>query len=143
MRALLTSILICFLSLSTIAQDNVNLKKMVGFGCYYEGRYTKTVIKVTELIEAKKYKDISKLLTSRNSGERYLAVISLERLVDNGLYNLNNNEKSIIVKLKPSDDMVSVCSGCTYFNKVPMKTILTERDLIGSNHWLDRTIKRE
>lgn len=141
MRTLLTITLTCFLSLSTIAQDNVNLKEMVGFGCYFEGRYTKTVIKVTKLLETKKYKEISKLLTSRNSGEKYLAVISLLRLTDNGQYNLSDNEKDLIEKAKESDDMVSVCSGCTYFDKVPMKTILIEKDLIGSSYWLDRTLK--
>jgi hypothetical protein len=33
--------LTCFASLWVIAQDNVDLKEMVGFGCYYEGRSTK------------------------------------------------------------------------------------------------------
>jgi hypothetical protein len=126
MRILLTITLTCFISLSTIAQDNVDLKEMVGFGCYYEGRSTKTVLTVTKLLKTKNYNGISKLLTSRNNGEKYLAVISLQRLVDNGQYNLNDTEKDLIEKAKLSDAKVSVCSGCTYFDKVAMKTILTE-----------------
>jgi hypothetical protein len=143
MKIFLTIALTFFISVLTIAQDNVDLKEMVGFGCYYEGRSTKTVVKVTKLLKAKNYKGISKLLTSRNSGEKYLAVISLQRLADNGQYKLSDIEKDIISKAKLSDDMVSVCSGCTYFDKVPMKTILAENNFIGSSYWLDRTIKKE
>lgn len=143
MRIFLTIVLVLFTSHSTIAQDNVDLKEMVGFGCYYEGRSTKTVVKVTKLLKTKNYKGISKLLTSGNSGEKYLAVISIQRLADNGQYNLSDIEKDIISKAKLSDDMVSVCSGCTYFDKVPMKTILTEDNIIGSKYWLDRTINKD
>jgi hypothetical protein len=139
----MTILLTTFLSFSAAGQDNVNLKEMVGFGCYYEGRSTKTVVNVTKLLKAKSYKEISKLLTSGNSGEKYLAVISLQRLADNGQYKLNDNEKDSIAKAKLSDDMVSLCSGCTYFDKVPLKTILVEKDLIGSSHWLDRTITND
>ena len=143
MRALLTIMLTFFLSLSTIAQDNVNLKEMVGFGCYYDGKSTKTVVKVTKLLKTKNYKGISKMLTSGNNGEKYLAVISLQRLADNGQYNLSDNEKDLIAKAKLSDDIISVCSGCTYFAKVPMKTILTEDNFIGSKYWLDRIINKD
>lgn len=101
------------------------------------------MVKVAKLLRAKNYKGISKLLTSGNSGEKYLAVISLQRLADNGQYNLSDIEKDIISKVKLSDDMVSVCSGCTYFDKVPMKTILTEKNFMGSDYWLDRTLSKE
>lgn len=141
MRVLLISALTYFISLSAIAQDNVNLKEMVGFGCYYEGRSTKTVIKVTKLLKAKNYKAISNLLTSGNSGEKYLAVISLQRLAESNQYKLSDTEKDLIAKAKLSDELVSVCSGCTYFDKVQMKTILTDSDVIGSKFWLDRLIK--
>lgn len=143
MRIFLTIVLTFLISLSTVAQDNVELKKMVGFGCYVEGRSTEPVVKVTKLLNTKDYEKISKLLTSRNSGKRFLAVISLQRLADNGHYNLSDIEKNLILKAKLSDDLVSVCSGCTYFDKVPMKTILVENNIIGSNYWLDRTIKKE
>jgi hypothetical protein len=116
---------------------------MVGFGCYFSGQQTKPVIKVAKLIEDKKYKDISSLLNSKNEGERYLAVITLQRLADTGKYQLSQTEKELIEKAKLSDDLVSVCSGCTYFDKVPMKTMLSEKDLIGSSYWLDRVLKTD
>jgi hypothetical protein len=143
MRILLIIILTCFISTATKAQDNVNQKEMVGFGCYFEGRYTKTVVKVTKLLETKKYKEISKLLASRNKGEKYLAVISLQKLADIGQYNLNEMEKNLIAKARLLDDLVSVCSGCTYFDKVAMKTMLTEDNFIGSDYWLDGTISKK
>lgn len=143
MRTLLTITLAFFLSLSTIAQENVDLKEMVGFGCYYEARSTKTVVKVTKLLKTGNYKEISKLLTSGTNGEKYLAVISLQRLADNGQYTLSENERNLIAKAKLSDELVSLCSGCTYFDRVPMKTILAEDNFIGSKYWLDRIINKE
>jgi hypothetical protein len=143
MRTLLTITLTCFLSLSTFAQDHVDLKEMVGFACYYEGRSTRTVVKVSQLLKAKNYRAISKLISSGNNGEKYLAVIALQRLADQGQYQLSDSEKGLIAKAKPSDDMVSVCSGCTYFEKIPMKTVLREENFIGSENWLDRIIKKE
>jgi hypothetical protein len=141
MKIIVTLILTYFISLSAIAQDNVELKEMVGFGCYFEGKSTKTVREVERLLASKRYKGISKLLTSGNSGEKYLAVISLQRLSDIGKYNLSEIEKELFSKAKESDEMVSVCSGCTYFDKVPMKTILSQDDFLGSNYWLDRILK--
>jgi hypothetical protein len=135
-------LLIC-ISHCSLAQDNLNTKQMVGFGCYFSGQQTKPVIKVAKLIEDKKYKDISSLLNSKNEGERYLAVITLQRLADTGKYQLSQTEKELIEKAKLSDDLVSVCSGCTYFDKVPMKTMLSEKDLIGSSYWLDRVLKTD
>jgi hypothetical protein len=143
MRASLIITLTFFLSFTTRAQGNVDLKEIVGFGCYYDGKSTRTVIKVTKLLQIKRYEHISKLLTSKNKGEKYLAVISLQRLADIGHYQLSDIEKSLISQAKLSDDLVSVCSGCTYFEKVPMKNILAEKDFIGSSYWLDRSIKEE
>lgn len=142
MRTLLTIMLTCFISLST-AQDNVGSKEMVGFGCYAGGRSTAAVMKVEKLLRSKSYKEISKLLTSRNYGEKYLAVISLQRLADLGYYNLSDNEKDLIAKAKQSNDLVLVCSGCTYSDKVPMKSILAEDNFIGSKYWLDKSINRQ
>lgn len=84
---------------------------------------------------------MSLLLSSNNSGEKYLAVISLQWLFNVGKYQLNDFEKQVIINAKQSDEMVSVCSGCSFFMKVPMKKLLSEKNFIGSGFWLDRTIK--
>lgn len=137
------TILLNQLTFSVNGQDNVNLKRMVGFGCYYEGKPTKTVTKVTSLLKHRKYEDVAMLLKSSNEGERYLAVISIQRLSDMGKYHLSDIDKQLIEKAKVSEDLVSVCSGCTYFDKVPMNKILSENNFIGSNYWLDRVIQND
>lgn len=142
MKAALLFGLILFVTQPTIAQDNVDLKDIVGFPCYFEGSQTKTVEKVRKLLKASNYEAISGLLTSKNEGEKYLAVIVLERLAGLGQYNLNDKEKDLVSKLKTSDELVSVCSGCTYFDKVPMKKLLSNDEIIGSRYWLDRVIKK-
>ncbi len=139
-RTFLTLMLV-ILTLMSKAQDNVNIKEMVGFACSYDGQPTKTVVKMTKLLKKKKYKKVSSLLTSKNTGEKYLAVISLQRLSENGIYPLSDLEKTLIMKAKSSDELVSVCSGCVYFDKVPMKKIVGIETMIGSSYWLDVTIK--
>jgi hypothetical protein len=137
------TIVTVFISFSAFAQDNVDLKEMVGFGCYYEGQPTKTVANVAKLLKRKNYKALSKLLASGNSGEKYLAVISLQRLADNGEYKLTLAEGDLISKARISEETVSVCSGCSYFEKVPMRIILAQDNFIGSHYWLDSVIKKK
>lgn len=127
----------------TVAQDNVNKKEMVGFACYFGGQPTETVVKVTKLLKAKKYKKISSMLSSKNIGEKYLAIISLQRLDDMKEYQLSDLEKDLISKAKLSNDSISVCSGCTYFDKVPLKKILSEKSFMGASNWLDRTLRQD
>ncbi len=131
------------ISFHSVAQDNVDIKKMVGFACYYSGEPTKSVIKVTKLLQNSNYNKISSLLTSRNSGEKFLAVIILQKLSEVKKYELNQEERSLILKLKSSDELVSVCYGCIYFDKLPMRILLSEPNYIGYNYWLDNLIKEE
>jgi len=140
MRLLFAITIICFSPTSIIAQDNVDLNEMVGFACYFEGSPTKTVIKVEKLLKSRNYKALSKLMMSGHNGERFLAIISLQRLTTLGRYDLSLTESDLIEKAKQSDEMVSVCSGCTYFAKVPMKAILANDDFIWSGYWLERLI---
>ncbi|WP_394908070.1 hypothetical protein [uncultured Mesonia sp.] len=123
------------------AQDNVDKNEMVGFACYFAGQPSKTVKKVTTKLNNKKYNSIAKLLTSDNTAERYLAVISLEQLAELNKYNLNETEKNLIAEIKQSDELVSICSGCTYFEKVSLKELLTEKKKLFAKNWLNRNIK--
>jgi hypothetical protein len=134
---------ICFAGFLAKGQDNVNVKQMVGFGCYYAGQPTKPVIKVTKMVEKKEYKEIASLLRTGNQAEKYLAVITLERLDSMGQYKLTDSELDLISNAKTSDKLVSVCSGCTYFDKVPMKQMLADDNFFGSRNWLDRILKKE
>src|SRR5690348_4181061 len=100
MKAILTSVLAWFVLSISIAQDKD--KEVVGFACYFAGQPTETVVRLTNLINARNYKAISELLTTGNSGEKYLAVVSLEKLHAYGYYTLSDNERRLISIIKSS-----------------------------------------
>ena len=134
-----TVTLILFIGiLSTVnAQDHVDTNEMVGFACYAGGRPSETVEKFTRKLKNKNYKWISKQLTSTNNAERYMSVITLEKLSEMGKYNLNETELNLISDIKKSTDLVSVCSGCSYFQKLELKHMFTEEMLLMARHWLN------
>jgi DNA gyrase/topoisomerase IV subunit A len=125
------------------AQDNLDKNEMVGFACYFAGQPSKTVEKITKKLNNKKYNSIAKLLTSENNGERYMAVISLEQLTELNKYKLNETEKNLITEIKQSEELVSICSGCTYFEKISLKELLTEKKKLFAKNWLNRNFKTE
>lgn len=120
------------------AQEKTNFKTMVGFGCYFEGRPSESVIKVTKMLQNKKYQAIAVLLNSKNQAEKYLAVISIERLAKLEKYEPNESERLLIANAKKSNELVSVCSGCTYFEEVPLSVLLSEQNALGSDYWLEK-----
>jgi hypothetical protein len=125
------------------AQDNVNVKKMVGFGCYYEGQPTKPVREVTQILKEKNYESLASLLDSKNPAKVYLAVISLQRLSATQQYTLSELDWNRILRAKGSRQLVSVCSGCTYFDKVPLGELLNKDTFPGSGLWLKKCIEEK
>lgn len=110
--------------LSKLAQENINTDELVGFGCSYGGEPTKIVEKTTQLLSRKNYRKISKMLSSKNSGAKYLSVISLEWLAQNRAYQLNDKEKKLIAEAKLSEELLAFCAGCTYLDKIALKKAL-------------------
>ncbi|PQJ17060.1 MULTISPECIES: hypothetical protein [Nonlabens] len=123
------------------AQENVDRNEMVGFACYFAGQPSKTVEKYTQKLYNQNYKWISKRLKSKNNAEKYMSVIILERLTEVKKYKLNETELNLISEIKNSDELVSVCSGCTYFEKVSLKELLADDKKLFAKNWLDRNIK--
>ncbi|HEX5169289.1 MAG TPA: hypothetical protein VFW11_08945 [Cyclobacteriaceae bacterium] len=142
MKNPLILLLVIGLQCVSFAQKKADSERTVGFGCYVGGEPSRAVTKITQLIESNGYNSISELLHSGNEGERYLAGITLQRLNNIGIYEINKEEKDLIEKLQKSLDLVSVCEGCTYFDEVPMHILFSDKDLIGTNRWLERTIKK-
>ena len=142
MRTFIISVFLISVSYVAIAQEHENQKEMVGFACYYGGTPTKTVEKMIQLIEAGKFNIISKQLTSNNSGEKFLAVIILQRLADTGKYQLSSKEEELIKNAEESEELVPVCSGCTYFDNIPINKLLTDNTIIGAKFWLDSMIAK-
>jgi len=127
----------------TNAQDNVDTNEMVGFACYYEGSPSKTVEKFTRKLKIKDYKWISKQLTSTNNAEKYMSVITLEKLTEIGKYSPNETELKLMAKIKKSTDLVSVCSGCIYFQKVELKNMFTDEMRTMASNWLNNNFKSD
>jgi hypothetical protein len=143
MRIVLISALTFLLTTLLNAQEKIDAKKMVGFACYYGGQPTEPVMKVTELLEKKHYKDVASFLNSGNPAKVYLAVISIEKLVELGEYQLSVEEKILISRAKNSGKRVFVCGGCTYFDKITLKQMLSEDNFIGSDYWLEDILLKE
>ena len=134
--------LIGFLSL-TNAQSTVDKDEMVGFACYFAGKQSKTVKKVTRKLENKNYKWIAEKLNSDNNAERYMSVITLEKLNELKKYELTEKDKKLIEKIKKSTELVSVCSGCTFFQKIELKDMFTDEMLTMANNWLNYNFRTE
>lgn len=125
------------------AQDNVDKNEMVGFACYFEGSESKTVEKFAEKLKSENYKWISKKLNSKNNAEKYMSVITLEKLTELGKYKLTQTELNLIAEIKKSTELVSVCSGCTYFQKVELKNMFTDEMLTMGSYWLNYNLKAD
>ena len=127
----------------TNAQENVDKNEMVGFACYFAGQPSKTVKKYTQKLNSKNYKWVSKKLHSENNAEKYMSVITLEKLTELEKYELTQTELNLIAKIKKSPDLVSVCSGCTYFQKVELKDMFTDEMMTMASNWLNYNFKTD
>jgi mRNA-degrading endonuclease RelE of RelBE toxin-antitoxin system len=125
------------------AQDNVDKNEMVGFACYFEGSESKTVEKFAKKLKDENYKWISKKLNSDNNAEKYMSVITLEKLSELGKHKLNQTELNLISEIKKSTELVSVCSGCTYFQKVELKNMFTDEMMTMGSYWLNYNLKTD
>ena len=139
-------ILTFLLSFSGFAQDNINPKKLIGFGCYAGGTSSDIVNDVTFAIYDKNYKKVIKKLKSKNPAERFMAVIVAERLSDLDKYQLTETDKEFIKKAYESTDLVSVCSGCTYFDQIELKKLLLKDEenfmWTYAKYWLEDNLKK-
>lgn len=142
MKTILLIILFLFgVSSVSYTQENINQDEMIGFGCYYSGEQSKTVKKVTRRLKNKNYTSIVKMLTSDNNAERYMAVITLEKLNDLNRYKISETNKKLITGIRNSTELVSVCSGCTFFGQVELnKMFTTDLELFAYN-WLNHNFK--
>lgn len=115
----------------TFSQDTLREKdKMIGFGCYSNGKQSISVEKVSDLIYYKKFEEIKALMFSENIAEKYLAIMTLTYFDKNGILKLTNNEKKIISGFKKSDEEVFVCSGCTFFEMMKVKALFKKKNFI-------------
>ncbi len=141
-RIFLSIVLLSLAAGIASGQGNVNKAKMIGFGCYYSGQPSASVVRITDLLRDNKYGKIAGLLETGHAGEKFLAVVALEKLASLERYRLSEREKKRIAKIKASPNKVSVCSGCTYFDKVSLKKIFSKDNFLGADWWIEETLAR-
>ena len=126
---------------NSFSQDTVDKTEMVGFACYYAGQPSKTVKKVTNKLNSKNYTSLRKMLYSSNNAEKYLTVISLEKLTEQKDIKLTEQEIITINKIKNSSELVSICSGCTMFMKVELRELFESRMKLFPQNWINQNFK--
>lgn len=127
------------------AQSDIDYNEMVGFGCGFAGEQSKPVQKVSKLIDKEKYYSIIQLLDSDNNAERFLAVVVCEKLIELNKLTSSKDLQDKISIVHKSYDRVSVCSGCTYWDKLTLTKMLENGSpmRIHANYWLDHIFKTE
>lgn len=119
---------------------------MVGFGCGFGATKTKSVMIMEEYIKNKNYEKIKESLNSTNAAMQFLAVVVLENEnINDSTLILYDPEIDLINQIKKSSIIVPVCSGCTYWDKIPLNELLIpskENHMLQSaNFWVKNIIK--
>ena len=128
---LIISTLIFISSFSTYSQAG-NPETAVGFECGGAGSSTKPVQKVYGHLDKKEYINIVKLLYSKNTAEKFLAIIVCEKLAEKKKVKLNAKDLEIIKYSYSSDEFVYVCEGCDYDDKFKLSILLNAKENVDS-----------
>lgn len=131
-----------FFSVSLFSQKATG--EMVGFGCGYAGSLTPAVQEMVQQLKEGDHTSIRKNLYSKEAAHQFLAVVVLEYLAEQDMLTLDQEEHSQISHIKLSENQVSVCSGCTYWDSVSLKELLDTniRHFItnSAQHWVAATL---
>ena len=127
------------------SQQDVGNEQMLSFGCGYTGRQSLAVWSTASLLDSLDYEGIINKLKSKNRAEQFLSVLVCERLDKKGIIQLNKEQKDQILKLRNSDDLIPVCSGCTYRDEVSFKNLLNKKNRIrkDANSWLKSELRKQ
>ncbi len=121
------STLVFFLTFSVYSQTEIP-KTMLGFACGGAGSSTKSVSKVYNYIVEKKYDKVVKLLYSKNTAEKFLAVVICEKLAEKNKVKLSPKDLAEIKNLYSSNEDVYVCGGCTFQGNLKMSVLLNAKE---------------
>ncbi len=114
--------------------------------CFYcANGNSKVVTYVTKLIKEKKYTEIQKLMSSKNTAEKYLAAVTFEKLIALKKVNSNENEKYLIKEIFNSKDTLYTYSNDTYIQAKPIREYVYSKEdkLIWTQteKWLEKVIE--
>ena len=121
------STIIFLLSLSIYSQTEMP-KVMLGFACGGAGSSTKSVSKVYNYISEKKFGKVVKLLYSKNTAEKFLAIVMCEKLAEMKKIELTQKDLETIKKSYDSNEVVYVCGGCTFTGNLKMSVLLKAKE---------------
>ena len=118
-----------FLSFSVNAQNSADAldESLIGFACFDNGRETKPVKKISAFLTKKKYDNLRNLLKSKNNAERILAAFVCTKLYELEKIDLNDQDLIKIDEINDDETLVSICSGCLYFEKVAMRNLFEKQ----------------
>ncbi|MCR9226807.1 MAG: hypothetical protein NXH90_05270 [Flavobacteriaceae bacterium] len=126
------------------AQEDISLHSTVGLSCYFTGRPTPVMKRMSKLIQDGSYKTIRSMLWSNDTGETYLAVVTCEVLNEKAMLRLTIDEQQRIAKLYVSDELwISVCSGCIVTEDVVIRKLLSKQNSYGSSvrRWINKKVR--
>tara|TARA_R110002073_G_scaffold279026_1_gene443137 strand:- start:426327 stop:426767 length:441 start_codon:yes stop_codon:yes gene_type:complete len=127
-------------------QNQASASGTIGFSCSFGGTQSIAVKKVSKMIRKADYSQILNLIDSGNAAEKYLAIISLEKLVEKSKIKLTALEKSKILTLYNSTQKVFLCSGCTFNAALPLNEILKKGDKYNvrrsTSKWFEATFTK-
>jgi len=104
--------------------------RAIGFWCSVGGSSTGLVVDMSDLFVSQDFDGIKEKLESKKAGERFLAAFLLERLEQKKKLNLDESEIEKIREIKKSEERVPVCSGCTYWERVPLNELMNKNHVI-------------
>ncbi len=92
--------------------------------CGYTGsKYSKNIVLIRELIKAKRYDLVEKILDSKVNSSRYLASLTLILAQKEKLIIIKNSIKIKIRKIKCDNSKIGYCKGCFYGLSVSIKKL--------------------
>ena len=119
----------------------------IGFHCSVGGSPTEPVRKFTMLLLKSKFSKITKLLESKDISEKFLAAIVLTELEKRNKFKLTRDQIMQIQNIVSSNEMVAICDGCTYFEKVSINDLVERNQNVNFffryqfDKWMDYCLK--
>ena len=103
-------------------------KTMLGFACGGAGSSTESVSRVYNYVVEKEYKKVVKLLYSKNTAEKFLAIVICEKLTEMKKVKLTEKDLLEIKNSYSSEENVFVCGGCTFEGNLKMSILLNAKE---------------
>lgn len=108
--------------------DNFDEKTLVGFGCSYDGQPSEAVQSITKILQARKYADLLKKISSDRPAEKYLATFACLKLLKKKKIELDCNQLAQMAANEKSDLLVYFCAGCTQNGKYKLSQLFSEKN---------------